>query len=73
MLQAYRAIFAHPHAALVWADMARFAGMYATNFRPGSPDETAFREGRRDFLTYIRKRAGLTDAEIDELTKGDEL
>ena len=70
-LHAYRALLNSPHAKLVLADLARFAGVNATNFR-GDPHETAFREGRRDLFHYMARRGRLTVDEIESIVQREE-
>jgi len=71
----YKAIFAGDIGQHVLGDILQQCGTDVQSFVPGSPDETAFNEGRRRVGNYIEKMLNMstTDAKrIADLIKATE-
>jgi hypothetical protein len=63
----YCRVFGSGDGPLVLSDLARKFGGSRSSVVFGKPDATAYHEGQRSVVLYIRKRLHLTDEEVASL------
>lgn len=69
----YARVFRSGDGPLVMQDLIRQFGGLRSSVVFGQPDATAYHEGQRSVVLYLRKKVRLSQAEVDALEVGEGL
>ena len=63
-LECYRHVFATDEGKMVLQDLEKRCGLFMCTFDPDSPHRSAFNEGQRNVLLYIRRMLELKPEQL---------